>query len=53
MKKEEKVEKIEEEVLTLRSKITKLIKNIEEIETSTPVVESEENYSRVPEKKSR
>ena len=35
MKKEEEVEKLEEEVVTLRVKIIKLSKNIEEIETST------------------
>jgi predicted TIM-barrel fold metal-dependent hydrolase len=35
IKKEEEVEKIEEEVVTLRVKIIKLRKNIEERETST------------------
>ena len=35
MKKEEEVENIEEEVATLRSKIVKLNKNVEETETST------------------
>ena len=40
MKKEEEVEKIEE-VVTLRSKIVKLNKNVEEIETTTSVIENE------------
>jgi hypothetical protein len=35
MKKEEEVEKLEEQVVTLRVKFVKLDKNIEETETST------------------
>jgi hypothetical protein len=50
MKKEEEVEKIEE-VVTLRSKIVKLNKNIEETKTSTSVIENEEKHSRLLEKK--
>jgi hypothetical protein len=51
MKKEEEVEKLEEEVVTLRIKIVKLNKNVEEIETSTSVIENEEKHSRLLEKK--
>jgi chromosome segregation ATPase len=51
MKKEEKVEKLEEEVVTLRSKIVNLNMNIEEIETSTSVIDNEEKHSRLLEKK--
>ena len=51
MKKEEEVEKLEEEVVTLRSKIIKLNKDFEEIETSTLVIENEENHSMLLEKK--
>jgi septal ring factor EnvC (AmiA/AmiB activator) len=51
MKKEEEVEKLEEEVVTLRSKIFKLNKNIEETETSTSIIENEEKHSRLLEKK--
>jgi chromosome segregation ATPase len=51
MKKEEEVENLEEEVVTMRSKITKLNKNIEETETSTSVIENEEKHSRLLEKK--
>jgi septal ring factor EnvC (AmiA/AmiB activator) len=51
MKKEEEVENLEEEVVTLRSKIVKLNKNVEETETSTSVIENEENHSRLLEKK--
>jgi hypothetical protein len=51
MKKEEEVEKIEEEVVTLRSQIFKLNKNVEEIKTSTSVIENEEKHSRLLEKK--
>jgi chromosome segregation ATPase len=40
MRKEEEVEKIEEEVVTLISKIIKLNKNIEETERSTSVIEN-------------
>jgi uncharacterized protein YhaN len=47
MKKEEEVEKLEEEVVTLRSKIGKLNKNVEETETSTSVIENEEKHSRL------
>ena len=50
MKKEEEVEKLEE-VVTLRSKIIKLNKNVEEKETSTSVLENEEKHSRLLEKK--
>jgi hypothetical protein len=49
LKKEEEVEKLEEEVV--RSKIVKLKKNIEETETSTSVTKNEEKYSRLLEKK--
>jgi hypothetical protein len=51
MKKEEEVEKLEEEVVTLRVKVIKLSKNVEETETSTSVVENEEKHSRFLEKK--
>jgi hypothetical protein len=52
MKKEEEVEKLEEEVVTLRVKIVKLNKNVEERETSTSSVENvEEKHSRLLEKK--
>jgi hypothetical protein len=51
MKKEEEVEKLEEEVVTLRSKIIKLNKNVEETKTSTLVIENGEKYSRFLEKK--
>jgi hypothetical protein len=50
MKKEEEVEKIEEEVVTLRSKIFNLAKNVEETKTSTSVIENEEKHSRLLEK---
>jgi hypothetical protein len=50
MKKEEEVEKLEEEVVTLISKIVKLNKNIEETERSTSVIENEEKHSRLLEK---
>jgi TolA-binding protein len=49
--KKEEVEKLEEEVVTLRSKIVKLNKNIEETETSISVVENEEKNSRLLENK--
>ena len=51
MKKEEEVEKLEEEVVTLRSKIIKINKNVEEIETSTSVIENKEKHSRFLENK--
>jgi hypothetical protein len=51
MKKEEEVEKLEEEVVTLRVKVIKLNKNVEETKTSTSIVENEEKHSRLPEKK--
>jgi hypothetical protein len=51
MKKEEEVEKLEEEVVTLRVKVVKLNKNVEEKETSTSTVENEEKHSRLPERK--
>jgi hypothetical protein len=46
MKKEEEVEKLKEEVVTLRSKNAKLNKNIEETETCTLVIENEEKHSK-------
>ena len=52
MKKEEEVEKLEEEVVTLRSKIIKLIKNIEEKKTFTSSIENvEEKHSKLPKRK--
>jgi septal ring factor EnvC (AmiA/AmiB activator) len=51
MKKEEEVENLEEEVVTLRVKIDKLNKKVEETETSTSVVENEEKHSTLLEKK--
>ena len=51
MKKEEEVENLEEEVVTLRVKVIKLNKNVEERETFTSVVENEEKHSRFLEKK--
>jgi hypothetical protein len=51
MKKEEEVEKLEEVVVTLRSRIVKFNKNVEEIETSTSIIENEENHSWLLEKK--
>jgi hypothetical protein len=51
MKKEEEVEKHEEEVVTLRVKLVKLNKNVEETETSTSIIENEEKHSRLLEKK--
>jgi hypothetical protein len=52
MKKEEEVENIEEEVVTLRAKIVNLNKNDKEIETTTSSVENvEENHSRFPKNK--
>jgi hypothetical protein len=50
MKKEEEVKKVEE-VVTLRSKIIKINKNVEETETSTSVIENEGKHSRLLEKK--
>jgi hypothetical protein len=50
MKKEEEVEKLEEEDITLRSKIIKLNKNVEETKASTSVIENEEKHSRLLEK---
>jgi hypothetical protein len=50
MKKEEEVENLEEEVVTLRVKIDKLNKKFEETETSTLVVENEEKHSTLLEK---
>jgi chromosome segregation ATPase len=49
--KEEDVEKLEEEVVTLRIKIVKLNKNIEDTETSTLVIENEDKHSRFLETK--
>jgi hypothetical protein len=46
MKKEEEVEKLKEEVVTLRSKIVKFNKNLEETETTTSVIENEEKHSK-------
>jgi hypothetical protein len=51
MKKEEEVEKLEEEVVTFRIKIVKLNKKVEETETSTSFIENEEKHSRLLEKK--
>ena len=51
MKKEEEIENLEEKVVTLRVKIVKLNKNVEETETSTSVVENEEKHSTLLEKK--
>jgi len=51
MKKEEEVDNLEEEVVTLRFKIIKLNKNIEETETSTSVVENKQKHSTLLEKK--
>ena len=53
MKKEKEVEKLEEEVVTLRVKINKLGKNVEERETSTSssIENVEEKNSKFPEKK--
>jgi hypothetical protein len=51
MKKEKKVEKLEEEVVTLRSKIVKIKKNVEETETSTSFIDNEEKHSRLLENK--
>jgi hypothetical protein len=51
MKKEEEVENLEEEFFTLRSKILKLNKKVEEIKTSTSVIENEDKHSRLLEKK--
>jgi hypothetical protein len=51
MKKEEEVENLEEEVVTLRSKISKLNMNIEDTKTSTSVIVNEGKHSRLLEKK--
>jgi hypothetical protein len=51
MKKEEEVLNLEEQVVTLRFKIIKLNKNVEETKTSTLAVENEEKHSRLLEKK--
>src|ERR1700722_20238432 len=51
MKKEEEVKNLEEEVVTLRVKIDKLNKKVEETETSTSVVENEEKHSTLLEKR--
>jgi hypothetical protein len=51
MNKEEEVENIEEEVVTLRVKIVKLNKKVEETKTSTSIVENEEKHSTLLEKK--
>jgi septal ring factor EnvC (AmiA/AmiB activator) len=52
MNKEEEVEKLEEEIITLRDKIFKISKNIENIETCTSSIENvEEKHSRLPKKK--
>jgi chromosome segregation ATPase len=51
MNKEEDVEKLEEKIVILRSKILKLNKNVEETKTSTLVIENEEKHSRFLEKK--
>jgi hypothetical protein len=51
MKKEEEVENLEEEVVTLRVKIDKLNKKVKERETSISIVENEEKHSTLLEKK--
>jgi hypothetical protein len=51
MKKEEEVENLEEEVVTLRVKIVKLNKIVEETETSMSVLENEEKHSTLLENK--
>ena len=51
MKKEEKVENLEEEVVTLRVKIIKLNKNVEETKMSTSVIENDEKHYVLLEKK--
>jgi hypothetical protein len=52
MKKEEEIEKLEEEVVTLRFKVFKINMNVEDRETSTSSIENiEENPSRLLEKK--
>ena len=49
---DEEVEKLEEEVVTLRVKIVKFSKNVEEREISTSSEKKvEENHSRLPERK--
>ena len=49
MKREEEVEKLEEEVVTLRVKFSKLSKNGEKRETSTSSIKKdEEKHSRFP-----
>ena len=53
MEKEEEAENLKEEVATLRFKIIKLNKNVEETETSTSVVENEEKHSMLLEKKNK
>jgi hypothetical protein len=45
------VENLEEEVVTLRSKIVNLNNNVEETETSTSIIENEEKHSRLLENK--
>jgi hypothetical protein len=45
MKKEEEVENFEEAIVTLRVKIIKLNKKVEETETSTSIVDNEEKQS--------
>jgi hypothetical protein len=51
MKKKEEVENLEEEVVTLRSKIFNLNKNVEETKTSTSFIENEEKHYRFLEKR--
>jgi hypothetical protein len=51
LKKDEEVENIKEEVVTLRSKIIKIKKNIEETETSISITENKHKHSRLLEKK--
>jgi chromosome segregation ATPase len=51
MKKEEEVENLEEEFVTLRRKSIKINKNVEETETSTSIIENKEKHSRLLEKK--
>jgi hypothetical protein len=54
MKKEEGVEKIAKELVTLRVKIIKLDKNVKERETRTSSTNKvEEKHSKLPERKNK
>jgi hypothetical protein len=50
MKKEQEFDKIEEEFVTLRVKVVKLNKNVEETKTSTSTIDNEDKHSRFKEK---